>query len=176
MQQRHAQIDGLSANAAGEDMLPLGAITEAHYEDILGRNVKGVIFTVQQVLPPLCGGASVILSVSTTATNGPAAFSGDSASKAAVRNLARRWTLGLENCGISVNVVSPARSRSPAWWSWLTWTGPAVGPARLHGQPDPDRSRRRARGDSQSVLFLASDDSVLMAGSGFAIDSVMTRV
>jgi len=37
---------------------PLGAITEEHYEDIFGRNVKGLIFTVQKALPLLVDGAS----------------------------------------------------------------------------------------------------------------------
>ena len=47
VQQRHGQIDVLFANAGGGTMLPLGAVTEEHYDDIFGRNVKGVIFTVQ---------------------------------------------------------------------------------------------------------------------------------
>src|SRR5579859_6382225 len=34
------RLDVLFANAGGGDMLPLGAITEAHYEGIFGRNVK----------------------------------------------------------------------------------------------------------------------------------------
>jgi NAD(P)-dependent dehydrogenase (short-subunit alcohol dehydrogenase family) len=59
IQQKHSQIDVLFTNAGGGSMLPLGAITEEHYEDIFGRNVKGVIFTVQKALPLLhhiCGG------------------------------------------------------------------------------------------------------------------------
>jgi hypothetical protein len=32
-------------------LLPLGAVTEAQYDDIFGRNVKGVVFTVQKALP-----------------------------------------------------------------------------------------------------------------------------
>jgi NAD(P)-dependent dehydrogenase (short-subunit alcohol dehydrogenase family) len=43
-------------------MLPLGSITEEQYDDTFGRNVKGVLFTVQKALPLLvlgrqiCGG------------------------------------------------------------------------------------------------------------------------
>ena len=43
VRQRRLQIDVLFANAGGGAMLPLGAITEEHYEDTFGRNVKGVI-------------------------------------------------------------------------------------------------------------------------------------
>ena len=69
------RIDVLFANADGGSMLPLGSITEEQYEDTFGRNVKGVLFTVQKALPLLVDGASVILTGSTAAAGGTAAFS-----------------------------------------------------------------------------------------------------
>jgi NAD(P)-dependent dehydrogenase (short-subunit alcohol dehydrogenase family) len=83
------RIDVLFANAGGGAMLPLGQITEEHINDIFGRNVKSLIFTVQKALPLLVKGASVILTGSSASIEGAAAFSVYSASKAAVRNLAR---------------------------------------------------------------------------------------
>ena len=80
------QIDVLFANAGGGSMLPLGEITEEQYEDTFGRNVKGVIFTVQKALPSAPHGASVILTGSTAGMTGTA-FSVYGASKAAVRIL-----------------------------------------------------------------------------------------
>jgi NAD(P)-dependent dehydrogenase (short-subunit alcohol dehydrogenase family) len=64
------RIDVLFANAGGGSLLPLGAITEEQYEDTFGRNVKGVLFTVQKALPLLADGASVILTGSTAAAGG----------------------------------------------------------------------------------------------------------
>jgi NAD(P)-dependent dehydrogenase (short-subunit alcohol dehydrogenase family) len=58
VQQKHSQIDVLATNAGGGSMLPLGAIAEEQYEDTFGRNVKGVIFTVQKALPLLRYGAA----------------------------------------------------------------------------------------------------------------------
>jgi NAD(P)-dependent dehydrogenase (short-subunit alcohol dehydrogenase family) len=113
VQQKHSQIDVLFTNAGGGSMLPLGAITEEHYEDTFGRNVKGVIFTVQKALPLLRDGASVILMGSTAGVTGTAAFSVYGASKAAVRNLARSWTLDLKERGIRVNVISPGPVKTP---------------------------------------------------------------
>ena len=55
VQQKHSQIDVLFTNADGGSMLPLGAITEEQYEDTFGRNVNGVIFTVQKALSLLRG-------------------------------------------------------------------------------------------------------------------------
>ena len=75
VQQKHSQIDVLFTNAGGGSMLPLGAITEEQYEDTFGRNVKGVIFTVQKALSLLRDGAAVVLTGSTAGMTGTAAFS-----------------------------------------------------------------------------------------------------
>ncbi len=107
VQQKHAQIDVLFANAGGGEMVPLGAITEDHYRAHFDTNVKGVLFTVQKALPLLKDGASIILTSSTTSISGTPAFSVYSATKAAVRNFARNWMLDLKDRHIRVNAVSP---------------------------------------------------------------------
>ncbi|RFU47600.1 SDR family oxidoreductase [Paraburkholderia sp. DHOC27] len=177
VQQKHAQIDVLFANAGGGSMLPLGAITEEHYESTFGSNVKGVIFTVQKAVPLLRDGASVILTGSTTGSMGTAAFSVYSASKAAVRNLARSWTLDLKDRGIRVNVVSPGPAKTP-------------GLVELAG-PDKDQQQglldalatqvplgRVAEADeiASVVLFLASDEASYVAGAEIFADGGMAQV
>jgi NAD(P)-dependent dehydrogenase (short-subunit alcohol dehydrogenase family) len=107
------RIDVLFANAGGGSHLPLGSITEEQYEDTFGRNVKGVLFTVQKALPLLVDGASVILTGSTSSIVGMPAFSVYGASKAAVRSLARHWTLDLKARRIRVNVLSPGPTKTP---------------------------------------------------------------
>ena len=113
VQQKHGQIDIVMANAGGGDFAPLGSITEEHYEKTFGTNVKGTIFTVQKALPLLKDGGSVILTGSSTSIKGTAAFSIYSATKAAVRNLARSWMLDLKERGIRVNVISPGPIETP---------------------------------------------------------------
>ena len=54
-------------------------------------NVKGTIFTVQKALPLMGEGGSIILTGSSAGTTGAPTMSVYSASKAAVRNLARTW-------------------------------------------------------------------------------------
>ena len=61
--------------------------------------------------PPRIGG-SIILTGSIAGSTGTQAFSIYSASKAAVRALARSWVLDLKERGIRVNVVSPGSTRT----------------------------------------------------------------
>src|SRR6201998_3108710 len=107
------RIDVLFVNAGGGSMLPLGAITEEQYDDTFDRNVKGVLFTVQKALPLLVDGGSIILTSSNVSIKGTPAFSVYSASKAAVRNFARSWTLDLKPRRIRVNVISPGPIKTP---------------------------------------------------------------
>jgi NAD(P)-dependent dehydrogenase (short-subunit alcohol dehydrogenase family) len=76
-------------------------------------NVKGAVFTVQKGLPLMRDGGSIILMGSTAGSTGTPAFSIYSASKAAIRNLARSWALDLRRTGIRVNVLSPGPTLTP---------------------------------------------------------------
>jgi NAD(P)-dependent dehydrogenase (short-subunit alcohol dehydrogenase family) len=75
VQQKHAQIDVVYANAGGGEFAPLGAISEAHYQSTFDTNVKGVLFTVQKALPLLRDGAAIVLTGSTAGSSGTPAFS-----------------------------------------------------------------------------------------------------
>jgi NAD(P)-dependent dehydrogenase (short-subunit alcohol dehydrogenase family) len=110
---RYGRIDVLVASLGGGSMLPLGSITEEHYDDTFNGNVKGVLFTVQKALPLLVDGASVILTASNVSIKDTPAFSVYSASKAAVRNFARSWTLDLKPRRIRINVISPGPIKTP---------------------------------------------------------------
>jgi len=170
-------IDVLVVNAGGGTMLPLGSITEEQYEDTFGRNVKGVLFTVQKALPLLVDGASVILIASNVSIKGTPAFSVYCASKAAVRNFARSWTLDLKSRGIRVNVISPGPVKTP-------------GLAELAG---PDAAQQQALfnymastvplgriGDPDEVggaaVFLASGDASFVAGTELFVDGGQAQI
>lgn len=174
---RKGRIDVLYVAAGGGSMLPLGAITEEQYEDTFGRNVKGLIFTVQKALPLLVDGASVILTGSTTGITGTANFSVYSASKAAVRNLARSWILDLKERHIRVNVVSPGPTRTPGL---VNLAGPEEAnqkglldflatqvPAGRVGEPDEI---------AKAVVFLASEDSSFVTGAELFVDGGTAQV
>lgn len=94
-------LDIVFANAGAGSLLPLGQITTEHIDETFDTNVKGTIFTVQKALPMMSAGGSIILTGSSAGTTGAPGFTAYSASKAAVRNLARTWAEDLKGTGIS---------------------------------------------------------------------------
>jgi NAD(P)-dependent dehydrogenase (short-subunit alcohol dehydrogenase family) len=101
------RLDIVFANAGGGPLVPLGSITEEHYDSVFNVNVKGVVFTVQKALPLIPRGGVILLTGSIVDTKGFPSFSIYSATKAAVRSFARTWTADLKDRCIRVNVVSP---------------------------------------------------------------------
>jgi NAD(P)-dependent dehydrogenase (short-subunit alcohol dehydrogenase family) len=169
-------IDVLFANAGGGDFMPLGSITEEHFDKTFNINVKGLLFTVQKALPLLREGASIILNASIAASKGVEAFSVYSATKAAVRSFARSWTVELKNRKIRVNAISPG----PIETSFFTATsmtteqvqqfksGVVAGvPLGRMGRPDEL---------AKAALFLASDDSSYVTGIELFVDGGMAQV
>ena len=75
VKQQHRRIDILFANAGGGEFVPLGSISEEHFDKTFGTNVKGLLFTVQKALPLLQDGGSIILNASTAASAGVEALS-----------------------------------------------------------------------------------------------------
>jgi len=171
------KIDILFVNAGGGSNLPMGSITEEQYDDTFGRNVKGVLFTVQKALPLLVDGASVILTGSTASVVAMPAFSVYGASKAAVRSLARHWTLDLKERRIRVNVLSPGPTKTPGLLD-LAGDDPAAQQGMLNQMASELPLGRVADPDeiASVALFLASDDSSFVTGAELFADGGQAQV
>ena len=168
-------LDIVFANAGGGDMLPLGSITEAHFDRIFATNVRGVLFTVQKALPLLTPGAAVILTGSTTSVKGTAGFSVYSASKAAVRNFARSWVLDLQARKIRVNVVSPGPIKTPGLGGLVADDQqPSLFDALAAQVP---LGRLGQAGEvAKTVAFLASEASSFINGVELFVDGGMAQI
>ena len=140
-------LDIVFANAGTGSQLPLGEIDAEHLDEIFDTNVKGTIFTVQKALPLMGEGGSIILTGSSAGTTGAPAFTAYSASKAAVRNLAKTWAEDLKGTGIRVNVLSPGRDGDRTREGSARRGGPEGlrldEPAPAHGRSGGDRSGGR---------------------------------
>ncbi len=169
------RLDIVFANAGGGDMMPLGAITEEHFDRIFATNVKGLLFTVQKALPLMKDGGSIILCGSTTTAEGTENFSVYSASKAAVRNFARCWVLDLRTRGIRVNVISPGAVATPG-------LAELVPPEHKEGlfealaKVTPMGRLGKPEEIAKAVAFLASDDASFINGIEMFVDGGKAQV
>jgi NAD(P)-dependent dehydrogenase (short-subunit alcohol dehydrogenase family) len=110
---KFGKFDVLFANAGIAKFAPASATTEQLFDETFDINVKGLYFTLQKALPHLNDNAGIVLNSSVVSTKGSPATSVYSASKAAVRSLARTFAAELVDRGIRVNVVSPGPIYTP---------------------------------------------------------------
>jgi len=164
-------IDVLYASAGiGDFGVPIGKVTEAVIDKTFDVNVKGTIFTVQKALPLLVEGASIIMTGSIAGVKGMEGMGVYNASKAAVRSLARTWTLELKARKIRINVLSP---------------GP-IATATFDGVPQEAQDGLASQvpmgrfGTSEEIaypaLFLASSDSSFITGIDLFVDGGMAQI
>jgi len=164
-------LDILFANAGTGSPLALGKITAEHIDETFDTNVKGTIFTVQKALPLMGKGGSIILTGSSAGTTGAPGFSAYSASKAAVRNLARTWAEDLKGTGIRVNVLSPGATATELAKEALGEEGMKVFAAMTPLQRMADPAEIAA-----VAAFLASSDSSFMTASEVAVDGGLAQL
>ncbi|MBZ4522631.1 SDR family oxidoreductase [Mycobacterium avium] len=100
-------VDLLFVNAGSTHFVPFHCMTEAVYDDLLTLNTKAPYFTVQRFLPLMAEGSAVVLTTSVVNVMGLPLVSAYSASKAALRSMARTLAVELLPRGIRVNAVSP---------------------------------------------------------------------
>jgi len=158
------------ANAGIAEFSPLGSITEEHFDKLFGINVKGTLFTVQKALPLMNDGGSIILTGSVASIKGTPAFWVYGATKAAIRNFVRAWTVELKDRRIRSNVLSPGPTETPA-----VDQQPRDAIARIVSTIPMGRM-----GESDEIakaaLFLASDDSSFVTGIELFVDGGRAQI
>ncbi len=164
-------LDIVFANAGTGSPLPLGQITGEHIDEAFDTNVKGTIFTVQKALPLMGPGGSIILTGSSAGTTGAPGFTAYSASKAAVRNLARTWAEDLKGTGIRVNVLSPGATATELAKEALGEEG-----QKAYGAITPLQRMAEPAEIGAVAAFLASPDSSFMTASEVAADGGLAQL
>jgi NAD(P)-dependent dehydrogenase (short-subunit alcohol dehydrogenase family) len=164
------QIDILFASAGRGSFASLAEASQEHFDEIFDLNVRGTFFTAQKAVPLLRNGGSIILNGSTAGVQGTPAFSVYSASKAAIRSLARCWLLELKDRNIRVNVLSPGTIDTailaPFGEEGREYLRSLIPRGRL-GQPEEIAT---------AMLFLASDDSSFVNGAELFVDGGVAQI
>ena len=154
------RVDVLFANAGGGEFMPLGEITEAHYDKYFGINVKGTLFTVQKGLSLMPEGGSIVINGSMVSVKGMSAFSVYAATKAALRSFARTWSVDLKGRNIRVNVVSPGTIVTPGYKNELGLNDEQIRLMEEQSAASTPLGRTGTPDEvAKAVVFLASDDS-----------------
>ncbi len=165
------KIDVLFASAGIGEPLPLGEITEQHFDATFNLNVRGTLFTVQKALPLLNDGASIFMTGSNAAAKGFPGFGVYAASKLALRSFARTWLNELKARKIRVNLLVPGAIATPMQEEVLTNEAKqyfeSLIPRGTMGQPEEVAT---------VALFLASDDSSFVNGVELFVDGGMTAI
>jgi len=176
VKEKHGHIDILFANAGAGTIAPLAVATEKHFDQTFDVNVKGVFFTVQKALPLFKDGGSIILTSSVANVRGDAAFTAYAASKAAVRNFARGWTVELKDRKIRVNSMSPGPIETPALENAGLTAEQVKQAAAQFASEVPLGRRGKPEEVAAAVVFLASDESSYITGVDLAVDGGMAQV
>lgn len=174
--QKLGKIDVLFVNAGVAKFAPLSDTSESLYDEMFDINIKGAYFTIQKALPFLNDGASIILNTSVADSTGTAGASAYSATKAALRSLARTAAAELVGRGIRVNTVAPGPISTPIFGK----TGlpkealdqfaneiTARVPMKRIGQPAEVAG---------AVAFLASQDASYITGVELNVDGGLGQI
>jgi NAD(P)-dependent dehydrogenase (short-subunit alcohol dehydrogenase family) len=164
------RVDIVFANAGLGEFSTLEAVTEEHFDKIFNINVKGALFTVQKALPLLNDGGSIILTGSVASAKGTPAFAVYGASKAAVRNFVRGWTVELKDRRIRSNVLSPGPIATP-----LSAAAPQDKIAEMTSTIPMGRMGEPGE-VAKAALFLASDDSSFVTGIELFVDGGRAQI
>jgi NAD(P)-dependent dehydrogenase (short-subunit alcohol dehydrogenase family) len=171
VREHHGRVDVLFASAGLASVSdPLGSITPDSFDAMVGVNFRGTVFTVQYLLPLMSDGASIILNGTTSATKGIPGTGVYSASKAAVRSLARTWAAELKDRGIRVNVISPGSIDTALFGT----VGPEFREQITAGIP---LGRLGASEEiASAALFFASADASFITGANLVVDGGFSQI
>ena len=170
------RIDVLFANAGIYRSAPLADTTEEFFDDMVDINLKGLYFTVQRALPHLNDGAAIVLNSSTVNTKGWPGIGIYSATKAAVRSLARTFSAELLPRKIRVNAVSPGATFTPIFGRLGLSEAELNATAEALLKSVPIGRFATADDIAAGVAYLASDDAAYMLGAELTIDGGLGQI
>ncbi|HZO28471.1 MAG TPA: SDR family oxidoreductase [Chloroflexota bacterium] len=170
LKQRFGRVDFVYLNAGISRMLPLEAIDEAFFDEHFDVNVKGQFFTLQQILPLLTIGGSVLFTTSVGAEKGIPNYSVASATKGATAALVRVLAAELAPRGIRVNAIRPGPIDTPAFAKLGLPAAALAGFREMIPQRVPLGRMGTPEEVAEVAAFLASPASRYITGATIDVD------
>ena len=159
------RLDVLVANAGIARAASIEDTTVEDFDALFAVNVRAPFFLVQQLLPALCKGSSIILLSSLAAHATVGALSAYSATKGAIDTLVKHWATALGPRGIRVNAVAPGVVETEMSSFTKTDAGreATLGMQALQRLAQPDDI-------ANAIAFLASDQARWVTGDTLRVD------
>lgn len=176
VQSLYGGLDILFANAGVTWPAPLEQIDVQSYQDQMAINFGGPLFTVQKLRPLLRSGASVFFTTSNLDELGMEGMGVYSASKAALRSLARTLATEMKGDNIRVNTIAPGPVETPIYGK-LGMDEASLNEMAGQIQSNIPMGRfGKAEEIAGVAVFLASDDSSFMLGEEITVDGGWSRL
>src|SRR5271163_2896163 len=169
-------LDVLVVSSGRFEREELGKITEENFDATFDLNARATLFTVQNALPLMRTGGSVILIGSVADSLGVPGNSTYSATKAALRSYVRTWTREFTDRGIRFNTLSPGPVDTPMIEGQAHSVEQAIAIKARYAAAVPLNRMGRPDEIAAAALFLASDDSSFVAGAELSVDGGMAQV
>jgi 3-oxoacyl-[acyl-carrier protein] reductase len=159
------RLDILVANAGISKAASIEDTNIEDFDNLFAVNVRAPFFLVQQLLPALCQGSSIIFASSRAAHVSVAALSAYAATKGAIDTLVKHFASALGPRGIRVNAVAPGVVETDLSNFTKTKAGREVA-------LDLQALKRVAQPDDIApvVVFLASDGARWISGDTVRVD------
>jgi 3-oxoacyl-[acyl-carrier protein] reductase len=159
------RLDILVANAGISKAATIEETTVEDFDDLFAVNVRAPYFLVQQLLPVMCTGSSVVLLSSLAARAAVGTLPAYAATKGAVDTLVKHFASALGERGIRVNAVAPGVVET----DMSNFTKSDAGRAAALGM---QALKRMAQPDDigGAVAFLASDAARWITGETLHVD------
>jgi len=159
------RLDILVANAGTSKSATIEETTVEDFDRLFAVNVRAPFFLVQQLLPIMCKGSSIVLVSSLAAHAAVGALSAYAATKGAIDTLVKHFAAVLGERGIRVNAVAPGVVATDMSNFSKTDAGRdfTLGIQALKRIAQPDDI-------GGVVAFLASDDARWISGDTVRVD------
>ncbi len=176
--ERLGQIDILINNAAIFSAAPLVEITAEDYQRVFDINVKGTLFTMQEVAKHMIArgqGGKIINMASQAGRRGEALVATYCASKAAVISLTQSAGLNLISHGINVNAIAPGVVDGDHWDGvdafFAKYENKPLGQKKKEvGEAVPFGRMGVAEDLTGMAVFLASKDAEYIVAQTYNVD------